>query len=515
MYRILVADDEKIVLNSVSLIIEKYFNDVSYQTARSGRQAIETADNFRPDIILMDIRMPGINGIDAINQIRSRLKNTLIIIISAYEQFEYAKEALKMGVIDYLLKPISKNNLINSIQNAIKIVDSERQNREKEIENIERYENILPYIEHNVIYSIVLGDQFIEMTKKYSEILSIKSEGGYIIVLEVYGKSNFEVLDQDFYSFIRDTIKYKCRCIIGPLMLNRIVILVLTNYKEEYTQRLEAIEIGEYTSGKINAIKPEIELTIGIGSYTPFSNMLNSYDEALKALNFGRKNDINHIKDITGNIYTSFEYPRDQEKIFINACVLGEKDDALRAFGEIYKWLYKNYIDSFNEVKSKLFEIVVIIHRDRFNDSLADIFQLNDFTSLETWCRERITALCSEISKAQKKNINKIILSAKSYIDKNYNKEITLDEISREACVSPHYFSRLFKEETGENYIDYLTNKRIDKAKEIMEDSDLSIKEICFHIGYNDPNYFSRLFKRIEKVTPTEYLKIMKREDER
>ena len=97
---------------------------------------------------------------------------------------------------------------------------------------------------------------------------------------------------------------------------------------------------------------------------------------------------------------------------------------------------------------------------------------------------------------------------AKEYIDANYSKDLSLDDLSRKFDISPYYFSKLFKNKTGVNFIDYLTNIRIERAKELLADSDVSIKEICSEVGYADPNYFSRIFKKVTGVTPTEYKEV-------
>ena len=91
------------------------------------------------------------------------------------------------------------------------------------------------------------------------------------------------------------------------------------------------------------------------------------------------------------------------------------------------------------------------------------------------------------------------------YIFSNYKNDISLDDVSREVDISPYYFSKIFKKETGENFIEYLTNIRIEKAKELLENTDMSMKEICIEVGYSNPNYFSRSFKKNVGVTPTEY----------
>ena len=145
--------------------------------------------------------------------------------------------------------------------------------------------------------------------------------------------------------------------------------------------------------------------------------------------------------------------------------------------------------------------------KDENKSYLFNMDSIEEYLALESWCRERIVHIMRNIMELQKKKTNRVIVDAKLFIDKNFSNEITLEEVSKTVCVSPHYFSRLFKEETSENFIEYLTKVRIDRAKEFMKNSNLSIKEICFKVGFSDPNYFSHIFKKTEKLTPSEYIK--------
>ena len=105
----------------------------------------------------------------------------------------------------------------------------------------------------------------------------------------------------------------------------------------------------------------------------------------------------------------------------------------------------------------------------------------------------------------KEKESESVVARAKAYIDQNYQKDISLDEVSRMVDISPYYFSKLFKQEQGENFIEYLTRTRMQKARQLLKDQKYSIKEICAMCGYSDPNYFSRIFKKYEGVTPSEY----------
>ena len=98
-----------------------------------------------------------------------------------------------------------------------------------------------------------------------------------------------------------------------------------------------------------------------------------------------------------------------------------------------------------------------------------------------------------------------VVERARKYIDSKYNKDISLDDVSREVDISPYYFSKIFKEETGQTFVEYVTEIRMNRAKELLSFTDMSMKEICCEIGYSDPNYFSRSFKKNTGLTPTEY----------
>ena len=513
MYKILIADDEKITLDAITFIINKNLKDIQCETARSGREAIDKSDTFNPNIIIMDIKMPGINGIEAIKAIKSKAENVYFIIISAYEQFEFAKEAVELGVIAYLLKPINKSNLIQTVQKCMAKIYGEKQKRQKDIEDMERYENMLPLIEDSFIYSIFIEDQP-ESINKYKQILSIDEDGGCIIVLEFH--SELGVYDHDFYSYVKNLMEYKCRCFTGPIVINRMVAFVPEEKGTEYEKRLNLINFSEYIIKKIKSHVNDIDVSIGIGSFKNFDELNTSYKEALRALSFTKNNEVNHIKDIERFESKCESYPQDEIKKLIYVCSIGDEEDAVSIFDKIYSSIYSKVEGSFEKLRNSIFKIIMLFYKNidislfnkqSYTSSISEFMKCSTSCELEAWCRNNIKDVCSDIKNEKERDTSKIIVKAKKYIYDNYDKDITLDEIAKVVSVSPYYFSRLFKEETNENYIDYLTSVRIKKAKYFMESLNMSVKEICYKIGYNDPNYFSRLFKKIEKITPTEYMK--------
>ncbi|HVI41755.1 MAG TPA: response regulator, partial [Anaerovoracaceae bacterium] len=185
MFKVMIADDEKVAIDSLKFIIEKSFSDVEIiSTARSGREAIEQVEEKVPDILFMDIRMPGINGIEAIREIRKRHKQIVIIVLTAFDQFEFAKEAVNLGVMEYLLKPVNRAKVVEVVNKAMELIRTEKENRKIELEMKEKLEYVGPILESGFIYSLLLFEDNSKELIDYKHLFNIKEDGGYIATVE-------------------------------------------------------------------------------------------------------------------------------------------------------------------------------------------------------------------------------------------------------------------------------------------------------------------------------------------
>lgn len=528
MYKLLIADDEQIVIDSLKYIVNKRFpGEFTMESARSGRESIEKAEAFIPDIIFMDINMPGINGIDALNELRSKLPQCIFIILTAFDQFDFAKDAIRLGVTEYLLKPVNREKIIDTLEKSKSEIDVLRSKRKNELDLKEKLENVLPVLESGFIYSLFfLDDNSLEMNN-YRNIFEIKEDGGYIMTIEfaqskdsghMVNRIGLSVKGLSFYPLLRDIIKAKCKCFIGPVILNRIIVYVpCDTCKDEYGIRLDAISMAEYIQAR-SASLVNADFFIGLGRiYKGFENIYRSYEESLMAIRYTSEAGVVHIMDIPSGIKLSSEqYPVSAEKLMLEKAAAGDTEACIQAFSHIFEWLQIEYYGSETKIKSKLLELMVLASRLAYDHGIdafcldstgfiSEFQKLNNISAQKLWCVQRLEFITKCICEVKDKNISGTIHKATNYIKENFRRDITLEDVSKEVNISPHYFCKLFKEEMGENFIDYLTNIRINKAKEIMKDSLLSIKEICYEIGYGDPNYFSRLFKKNAGMTPTEY----------
>ena len=174
MYRVLLADDEGIVRDSLKMIIEKNFpGECDIEMARTGRDVIEMAEEFRPDIVFMDIQMPGINGIEAIREIKKVNQTAEFIVLSAYDKFDYAKEAVNLGVLEYMTKPFEKTTICTVLKRAIGVIDSRRKKRSDDLLIREKMETVTPIIENGFIYATMFNEYAQEDVENYKSLLGL------------------------------------------------------------------------------------------------------------------------------------------------------------------------------------------------------------------------------------------------------------------------------------------------------------------------------------------------------
>lgn len=530
MHRLMIVDDEQIVRDGIKFILDKAFPDTIevVAMARTGREAIEKFESFRPAIVLMDIQMPGINGIEAIRALKEMDKKVKCVIISAYEQFDYAKQAVELGVIDYLLKPINRKKLEEIVEKILHEIEAEKNIKLKEIENQEKFDRVIPVLENGFIYSILMNNDYLGEIDKYKMLFNIDKEYAYTMVIdlgedkesaEVINKIGSSVKNNIQYDAIRNAIKYKCRCVVGPMIINRITVLIFSKSDgAKFDERLKAIELGESIYQSLTRIV-DSNIYIGIGSTYKIANANGSYLEAVRAIGKMRDEHVLHIQDASGSSDDQqalvLNKTKADEGILMKHLEEGDYDQVAQCTVRIFSRLQKQYGMISNVVRNVSMEMLVLMHTIAYRNGIHDgletdsyldeVKELDSISKLESYCLLKAKLITDSMRKMKASNVSQVIQKARDYIDAHYMEELGLKDVSEAVAISPQYFSKIFKADLGVNFIDYLTKVRMEKAKELLKLDSLSVKEISFEIGYNDPNYFSRLFKKVVGVSPTEY----------
>ena len=527
MYKLMVVDDEKIVRDSVNFIFRNNLSNVRVIAgARNGADAIELFVKHKPDIVLMDICMPGMNGLDTIAEMRQIMPATCFVIISAYEQFEFAKQAVELDVKEYLLKPVNAKRLTETVIKITAELDIEHSKVRKSLETKERYDQALKILEHWLIYSILLSKDPSAELIKYCELIGIKETEGYIMILnyDLQGQSDDRAGQrkngekEQFFIVLNDILKVRKHCLMGHAPQNRIIIYVFSKRYDEYESRLRSIGFAKEI---IRELKKEskIDFAVGIGGIKDNSLIMDSYEEARKALQKGSSEVIHYsdlpVRDEEKSLILHDDWQLLNSLEFGDAIAVEEIVDGILDRQDVGEFIESRGVSSCN----KLIELMVVAHRLamelnveedaqlRFSTYVSEMLDISDPQEFKAWYKNRLLDLAVRIHRVREANSSRIIHDARQYIENRYNGDISLESTAKELGISPHYLSKLFKKETNINFIDYLTRLRLSKAKELMKEGGKSIKEICYLVGYTDPNYFSRIFKRHTDHSPSEFIK--------
>lgn len=306
-------------------------------------------------------------------------------------------------------------------------------------------------------------------------------------------------------------------CYVGGVTGNKVALMFPTNEKShDYNTRVSFIDRARELCRKIRD-RTDTDVRLGFGGIVPFLNAIDSYNDAMRAL-VQMDGSVAHVDDIP--IGGNFEenYPIETERAIFEATEKGDEAGQQKAAIKFFEWMVVNYADEYADISLKALEFVLRAETIGYEgsnetyrfqsraDYLPTLTEMNaDFDRLRNWYLEKLQGAVRRVAESKGKRTSSVIDRAKAYITEHYADDISLDDVSRAVNISPYYFSKVFRAETGDTFIEYVTNIRIEKAKELLHGAELSMKEICGQIGYADPNYFSRIFKKNVGMTPTEF----------
>lgn len=527
MIRILICDDEGIVRESLKFIIQQSFQEeCELAFAKNGRTAMELADVFRPDVVLMDIQMPGVNGIEAMRGIRAKYENIVFIVLTAYDKIEYTQSSIDIGVMAYLTKPIKRKELVETLQKAMRIVDRQKEKASYDLEIQEKLESVVPMIENGFVYSMLLEESYSENAFfRYQELLDIKEECGYAMVVECGDDFNGGKMSnavgagiklQKHFVLFRETVKEAVSGILGALMANRVTVLIPC-HKEDAAYE-ERVKIIDHVRSMVRSLEKQIGLKfkVGIGSVKPWKHISQSYREAMDTVLQGIGK-VTHSGDLPVTCIYEEDYPDELERDLFEAVSRGDLNITKKLSVRFFRWMRGQSSGLNGSIRLKALEFVLwaeriaymqggmVYHYSVREGYLDTLMSFQTFQELEFWYVQKMQEACGHIEKKRQEKTDNIVEQAKEYIGRNYMGDLSLEDTARKLGISAYYLSKLFKESEGVNYIDYVTGLRMDNAKAQLSGTEKSVKEICLESGYADPNYFSRIFKKWTGVTPTEY----------
>lgn len=527
-WRVLIVDDEfRIAMLIKKLIHWDKFSMECVDVVDNGEAALQIIREERPDIVITDIRMPKINGLDLICMARETVRETKFIVVSGYKEFEYAHRALQYGVDDYLLKPINEselNEVLDKIYHEF-LIKEEQQKEKKELQ--EAVSESRQIIKRDFLKNIIEQEEEISV-----EDSKVSLEG------EIYRGIDIKL---DYVDFGRSDKKQ------DKLTVERIISTVEKILKTETEEVLicekENLHIyclfnydcskSKVIRNSINDILSEIkeyligfeqyEVTIGVGTERKeFGEIRFSIKEANRAVG-------NRIKFGTGRLIYADSIPRPdrkQERNPVEECreqILASiesysRENLEQCVNQIYsEFMLREDVD-FSDCYGLAEELVSVFfgHIDAQQEDFRHVKReilgkcqhCSSITSLKNLLKSTLGTYLDMNREVMEAESTKPIRQAEQYIDSHYNEKIVLEDIAEIVGLNPVYFSVLFKKELGINFSAYLVNVRMEKAKEMICSTNETIAAIGERVGYKDSRYFSQIFMKTVGVKPALYRKL-------
>lgn len=533
MLKLLIVDDEPIILEGLQKTIdwEKCGFEV-VGTAENGMIAFEKIKQLSPDVVITDIRMNYMDGLELIRKTKETLDNVSFVVLSAYSDFDYAKEACDLGAFSYILKPFEEEQILNvmsSLKNKIlKAKDSEEKMRHMTRLLKEQEKEIEQWVLRK-IFKKQLTDE--EIDNRVSLInINLSNDKQYVVALirideireSVWGKDN----DIAIFAIRKLAVEiFENEFSISSIYLdeeNAGLLICCENISDDTIKRIDELlmRILKYINEFLGIV-----VSISKGScHYGYRGISESYNEACKAMELSYIFGTNSLLDIkqTGiSVNSSYRYPDKIEYNIINSI----KRNDLKSFkNEILNFInfFKNENNCYAHISFSLQCLFVSIVKVFVESDPELISKYSDIASFVEKIHklpinsivQMITDFTWEFIKKDINNkyncmhgfINDVIKIAINYIEKNIGDcDLTIKKVSDEVHLNPVYFGRLFKKELDKSFTEYVSEVRVEMAKKLLAETNLKVFEVAEEVGIDNLPYFNVLFKKYTGLTPIEY----------
>ncbi|WP_261305041.1 response regulator [Paenibacillus andongensis] len=521
--RMILADDEPVILRGLRMIID--WDELGIEivgAACDGNELLALLESCEPDLIVSDICMPGLSGIDVLRHIEASERTTKVVFISAYKEFSYAQDALKYGALDYLVKPVNTAQLEQVIQKAVSLIrDSSEEERTREkLEHLER--NIRDKTIEELLDRLMDGDEKAGQT--LSETVNLRARknatvcvGEWKKLLEDEGRwqeQERKLIDFAITNVMREIMQNNSDCFFFRKG-HAFCFLILNDHSDMPLQAAKEVRDKVKSYLKLN-------MTIGVGgAVSHIQQAVTSYKQALEALEWAYFHG-------PGNVIPYQTAPMDSvvqlsvsemQLNFIHEIVTASSGDVLyNALSELLKAIQQEAFGNKHTAVSTVYTMLMMIRQELRNmdiaiEGLNDQFQVlleringfGNFTEVEEYTHKLIAEihLLVKVKLGNKEQMQ--ITQVKEYIDEHYAENITLEKIAALIYMNPSYFSTFFKKHTDENFKHYLTEVRMKHARRLLLHSNLMVYEVAEKVGYNSARLFSEMFRKWFGQLPQDY----------
>ncbi len=503
--------------------------------AKNGKDALEKVELLNPDIMIVDINMPIIDGLELIQNVKKRGINCKFIILTGHSEFNYAKQAVQLGVNNYILKPVNEEELKNSLFQIKNIIEKEA-NIKIEVDSLKQQVNdSLPLLKDKFLNEILQGSLLLNRAEniKKMEYLSINYQSDcYVIVtieLDYDENSGWDNEEKQLWKYAVSNISSEIleenftfdKCYDSE---DRICIIV------GYKSVENSSDLNSLLESRLELIRALIykhlnfTITVGIGSEKKdVFDISESYKEAIVALKSkltAGKNRIIFYNSLADSNMKGIIFSGEHRNQLLLNMRIADEEEVQKIISKIFLKIRDENIHH-QILFVVCIEIVAVCLESVLEMGLCfdDIFPGNQFNiieqiqskksidEMEKWIHEVFKHVLESIKKNKISKTSKLIDEVKKYIDQNYqNDQLSVEEIAKSLYVNYAHLSFVFKRDTGITINEYLTDLRIEKAKELFDSGNTLVLDVAKKVGYADSNYFGKCFKKYYGLAPSKYI---------
>lgn len=492
--RILLVDDERDEREGISFLIRKFQYPLEIRQASSGKEALEIIKKESIDILFTDVKMPVMSGLELARAVREYDKTIKIIIFSAYAEFEYAKQAIEMNALRYLLKPIEidefKSLMSDVIQSLMEMQKTDEKNRRdllfKVFTGAKLEKDSEEIINHSLFYNGNKGYRYlnIELSDNYFE----DSEDNFIKTMKsLLGEKNeyIALYPNESCVLLENLENNKSKFLVEKV--HKLLEKICENTKSEGIVFVSPIF---YTLNELEMIAKEVEhrkdIVFGYG------NRIIEMDKTIEKT----EHYVSDIECIWNQLLESLDSKNPEIIYRLNEQLM----DAVLSASKVSKLYIQNIL--YTVIKS-MYDKLSGSETEEVLIAAESLFRARDAKTMIEEYNKIIEKML--ISMRRDSNDTDLILHIKGYIEQQYMRDIGLNDIAEEIHMAPAYVSYIFKQETGQSLIKYVTDVKMAKARKFLEDKEMKIIQIGRACGYENQSYFNRLFKNYYGITPKQY----------
>ena len=531
MYKLIIVDDEKEVRECMIRKIDwGGFNFEIAGEAENGREAVDLIEDNIPDVVVTDITMPQMNGLELAAVIKENYPAIKTVILTGYDDFKFAQQAIKYGVADYILKPVLPKDIDELLKKLKTQLDEEIAKRKDMIMLRKHYNESLPLIKDKFLSRLITSRLDIKSADKKAKEFNLNLSWDLYAVAAASIEmaepgSIFEENDTELAEFavLNISKEIMTKYSSGEAFFHDDYLVIIAGFKSDEKSAVlnKSFSILEEIRQNVEKYL-KIKITIGLGYVCDsLSNLKDSYRAALSAIDYkivtggGR---IIYIEDLEPQTADNVVFDENKERALIWAIKFGSPKDVSDAVSMLFDDI-SGVRASFKEYQLYLIEIGAAISRlsrkldfdagtvfGPITSLYEELFKLKTAQEVRNWVEEICIRLMNHISGNRRNITEKLFEKAKEYINANYRDEnLSIRKLADELHISPSYLSLIFKKEADVTFLKYLVSVRLEVAKDLLLNSDLKIADIAERTGYPELNYFSYFFKKNFGISPREY----------